>query len=121
MTDEHAESELWREAQFLRGVLVRIPIAVKCHPDQGNSYRGKRLTEVGLQFQRLSLKQDPESAAKKSKGQGASSREQRNKAERREWGSAFLLMVHWIFWIWTGVSVVAPSENKSGKKTECLF
>ena len=121
MTDEHAESELWREAQFLRGVLVRIPIAVKSHPDQGNSYRGKRLTEVGLQFQRLSLKQDPESAAKKSEGQGASSREQRNKAERREWGSAFLLMVHWIFWIWTGVSVVAPSENKSGKKTECLF
>jgi len=33
---------------------VRVSIAVKSHRDQGNSYKGKHLIGIGLQFQRLS-------------------------------------------------------------------
>jgi hypothetical protein len=36
------------------GVLVRVSIAVIRHHNHGNSYKGKHLTGVGLQFQRFS-------------------------------------------------------------------
>lgn len=75
---------------------------------------GGRILDLGEGRKGESLKQDLESAVKKSKG-GEPAAESKGIKQRGEVGISLS------FWIWTGVSAVAPPENESGKKTECLF